>query len=58
MKIRINEAMCLGCKRCTKICPEVFKMSGDKAVALVPESSLEAVQIAFEDCPAPAIILE
>ncbi|WP_081839513.1 ferredoxin [Synergistes jonesii] len=55
MKYTINEAQCLGCKRCVKTCPDVFQMDGEKAKVVKAESNSEKAQMAFEDCPAGAI---
>jgi len=33
MKAIVDKEICTGCPLCTDICPEVFKMDGDVAVA-------------------------
>lgn len=55
MKILFTKALCLGCKRCAKTCPEVFAYDGDKVKLLTAESTLETARMAYEDCPAGAI---
>lgn len=55
MKISIRSHLCLGCKRCAKTCPEVYKMVGTKAVLITDTSDLETANMAYEDCPAGAI---
>jgi ferredoxin len=58
VKAFVNEEKCIGCTLCTAVCPEVFKMNGDKAVAYadpVPKGSLESCRDAAEQCPTEAI---
>lgn len=54
-KYILKGVLCLGCKRCVKTCPEVYKMVGDKAVLITDQSDLETAYMAYEDCPAGAI---
>lgn len=58
MKARVNQETCISCGLCVDICPEVFRMSEDKAVANpdpVPESAEETCKRAAENCPVSAI---
>lgn len=58
MKARVNRDTCIGCGLCVDICPKVFRMSEDKAVAnpeQVPEGAEEQCKRAAEDCPVSAI---
>jgi len=58
MHAKVNADMCTGCGLCVDICPEVFEMEGDLAVAVgepVPEGSKETCQEAAESCPVEAI---
>lgn len=58
MKARVNQEACISCGLCVDTCPEVFRMSGDKAIATpdpVPESAEDACKRAAENCPASAI---
>ncbi len=61
MKVTVDEETCIGCEACVEICPEVFEMVNDKAIAKmaeVPESLVKACQEASENCPVEAIRLE
>lgn len=58
MKALVDPEICIGCTLCTQICPEVFKMQGEKAVAYVspvPAEAEGAAQDAIEQCPVNAI---
>jgi ferredoxin len=58
MKAVVDPEICIGCTLCTQICPEVFKMQGEKAVAyvsLVPAEAEAAAQDAIDQCPVNAI---
>jgi ferredoxin len=61
VKARVDPDECTGCALCVDICPEVFKMLGDLAVAKQDEVSSgteESCMQAVEDCPVEAIIIE
>ena len=61
MKVRIDKELCSGDEICVEICPEVFQMEDDVAVAkvdVVPSEAEESAQQAADDCPAEAIIIE
>ena len=61
MKVTVDEETCIGCESCVETCPEVFEMSGDKAVAKVdevPEDVAETCKEAAENCPVEAILIE
>lgn len=60
MKAKVDPDICIGCGLCTDICPEAFKMDGDKAVAyieVVPKSAEGSCKKAAEDCPVTAITI-
>jgi ferredoxin len=61
MKVRVDEETCVGDETCVEICPELFEMNGDVAVAKVedvPEELEEKCREAAESCPVEAIIIE
>ena len=60
MKVRIEDT-CTSCGLCVDTCPEVFDLGSDIAEVLVdqvPAESEEAVQLAADECPVEAIIIE
>jgi ferredoxin len=61
MRAIVDEATCIGCALCVQICPEVFKMEGDKAVSYVipvPEAVKDSCKEAAEQCPVNAITVK
>ena len=61
MKVRVDKETCVGDETCVEICPEVFEMQGDVAVAKeenVPKDLEEKVKEASTSCPVEAIIVE
>jgi len=61
VRVRVDQALCVGDETCVDICPELFEMDGDVAVSKkdeVPEELKEACREAAESCPAEAIIIE
>ena len=58
MKAFVDREKCVGCGSCEEICPEVFRMEGDKAVVhseTVPEGSEDKARQAEEACEPDAI---
>ncbi len=58
MKATVDKSLCAGCGICTDICPEVFEMVGDLAIAKVDKVPAEAegtCRDAAQQCPAEAI---
>jgi len=61
MKVRVDEETCVGDGTCVEICPEIFEMQGDVAVAKmeeVPEELEGACKEAAGSCPVEAILIE
>ncbi len=60
MKAFVDPQVCIGCTLCVQVCPEAFKMEGDKAVAykdLVSEKDKAACREAADQCPVNAITI-
>ncbi len=61
MKAKVDPELCTGCELCINICPEVFEMKGDTAIAKVspvPASAEATCGEAKESCPVEAISIE
>ena len=60
MKVRVEDT-CTACGLCVDTCPEVFQMGDDIAeviVEIVPPANEDDAQMAADDCPVEAIIVE
>jgi ferredoxin len=61
MKVRVDHELCTGDEICTQVCPQIFEMEGDKAIAKIEEVTEDLKQCAKEakdSCPSEAIIIE
>ena len=60
VKVRVDEATCIGCGVCESLCPEVFKINEEtmKAEVLQPETDLQCALDARDSCPTGSIIIE
>jgi ferredoxin len=61
MKVFIDEDLCTGDGYCEDLCPELFEMKGDIAVARTEEIPIELEEEcreAVESCPGKAIMIE
>jgi ferredoxin len=57
-KIKVDKDKCIGCGRCTEICPEVFKLNQSRKAEVIQESDLECAKKASDECPMEAIEVE
>ena len=64
MRAIIDEEECIGCGRCTEICPEVFELKGEIAVNKfgkendIPSQFEQTCEEAAGECPVDAITIE
>ena len=61
MKVKVDPELCTGAEICTQVCPDIFEMKGDKAIARmgeVPKDLEGCVREAVDSCPSEAIIIE
>ncbi len=61
MKAIVNKDTCIGCSLCASICPDVFKMEREKAIASVkqiPKEFIGCSEKATDECPVVAITIE
>ncbi len=54
--IKINKETCVGCGRCTRVCPEGIEMNG--GLARIKDENATCLKNAKEACPVNAIIFE
>lgn len=60
MKVTIEDS-CTACGLCVDTCPEVFDMGTDIAQVIadeVPVDCEDAVELAADECPVEAIVIE
>jgi len=61
MKVKVDPDLCTGEELCVQVCPQIFEMQGDKAVAKindVPPDLADCCKDAADSCPSAAIIIE
>ena len=61
MKVRVDPELCVGDGTCVEICPEIFEMPEDIALAkveAVPKDLEGKCKEAAESCPVEAILIE
>ncbi len=60
MKAQVDESLCIGCELCVQLCPGVFRMEGECAVAIVdivPSGDEKTARQAADECPVEAITI-
>jgi ferredoxin len=61
MKVKVDPDLCTGEELCIQVCPQIFEMKGDKAIAKVndvPQDLADCCKDAADSCPSAAIIIE
>ncbi len=61
MKVKVDPDLCTGEELCVQVCPQIFEMQGDKAVAKIKDVSpdlADCCEDAADSCPSAAIIIE
>ena len=61
MTAKVDQETCIGCGLCAELCPAVFSMEDEKAVAIdgdVPSDAEESCRDAADQCPVEAIEIE
>jgi ferredoxin len=58
MSIYIDQERCIGCGRCTEICPDVFKLNNAGKSTVISKENLDCAKKASDQCPMEAIKIE
>ncbi|MFW5884746.1 MAG: ferredoxin [Patescibacteria group bacterium] len=54
-KINIDQNKCIGCGRCTEICPEIFSLDTNRKAKVNSEKDIKCAKKASDECPVEAI---
>ena len=57
MTIRVDQEKCIGCGRCTEVCPNVFKLNAEGKSEVIGDDQ-ECAMSAADQCPVEAIFVE
>ncbi|MFO7807678.1 MAG: ferredoxin [Candidatus Moraniibacteriota bacterium] len=58
-KIKVDKDKCIGCGRCTEICPEIFKLNKNRKVEVISQDEdMKCAKKASDECPMEAIEIE
>ncbi|MEA1926332.1 MAG: ferredoxin [Patescibacteria group bacterium] len=58
MEIKVDQDKCIGCGRCTEICPLIFKLNDQGKVDVMNSDDIDCAKKAADDCPQEAIAIE
>jgi len=58
MSISIDTEKCIGCGRCTEICPDIFTLSPEGKSQVKNAENLDCALKASDQCPVEAITVE
>ena len=55
MAIIIDSPKCIGCGRCTEICPNTFKLNENGKSEIISQDNINCAKKASDECPVEAI---
>jgi ferredoxin len=58
MKISVDEAKCIGCGRCTELCPDTFRLNAAGKSEAIAQDNIKCALQAADECPMEAIFVE
>jgi len=58
MSIRVDQQKCIGCGRCTEICPDVFRLNKNGKSEVASKTNIDCAMKAADECPTEAIFVE
>ncbi|MDD4332548.1 MAG: ferredoxin [Patescibacteria group bacterium] len=53
--IKVDQKKCVGCGRCTEICPGTFKLNASGKSEVVEQKNTDCAMKAADNCPVEAI---
>jgi ferredoxin len=57
MTININKDKCIGCGRCTEVCPATFELSNEGKSEVISKKDVNCAMKASDQCPVEAIMV-
>ncbi|MEA2006600.1 MAG: ferredoxin [Patescibacteria group bacterium] len=58
MFIKVDQDRCVGCGRCTEICPGVFRLNENMKSEVIVQDDFECAKRADDECPREAILVD
>jgi ferredoxin len=58
MTIKVDQEKCVGCGRCTEICPDTFRLNAEGKSEVTSQDNAECAKNAADQCPVEAIFVE
>lgn len=58
MSIKVDQEKCIGCGRCTEICPDTFNLNPGGKAEVINKQNLDCAMKAADQCPVEAIFVE
>lgn len=55
MSISVNQEKCIGCGRCTELCPDTFKLGANGKSEVMNQTNTDCAMHAADECPVEAI---
>lgn len=56
--IKVDQEKCVGCGRCTEICPDIFRLNQEGKAEVISQDNVECSKNAADQCPMEAIFVE
>ena len=58
MAIKVDQNKCIGCGRCTEVCPDTFKLGDAGKSEVVSQDNTSCATSAADQCPVEAITVD
>ncbi len=58
MAIKVDLNKCIGCGRCTEVCPNVFKLGETGKSEVISQDDTNCAMKAADECPVEAISVD
>jgi len=58
MAITVDQQKCIGCGRCTEICPSVFRLNENGKSEVISQGKSDCAVQASDECPVEAITVD